>query len=196
MQSKKKLCALYGKWTECLYVVDSAAFETHKKSDKKGSEEKKSSKADCGAASTTVDTVDVIPGSQLLWRIAPRPPNSAQMYSFTSFAMQLNELRQEMEGVIPQTDCRLRPDIRAMENGDIDLASEEKKRLEEKQRTTRKNRSKNDEEWKTRSPALGPRSELLAHVCHVILCSVVSHPLHSNLTSHCVLQSVFRFVIH
>lgn len=41
------------------------------------------------------------------------------MYSFTSFAMQLNELRQEMEGVIPQTDCRRRPDIRAMENGDI-----------------------------------------------------------------------------
>lgn len=41
------------------------------------------------------------------------------MYSFTSFAMQLNELYQEMEGVIPQTDCRLRPDIRAMENGDI-----------------------------------------------------------------------------
>lgn len=42
-----------------------------------------------------------------------------QMYSFTSFAMQLNELRKEMEGALPQTDCRLRPDIRAMENGDI-----------------------------------------------------------------------------
>lgn len=42
-----------------------------------------------------------------------------QMYSFTSFAMQLNELRKEMEGVIAPTDCRLRPDIRAMENGDI-----------------------------------------------------------------------------
>lgn len=33
--------------------------------------------------------------------------------------MQLNELHKEMEGAIPQTDCRLRPDIRAMENGDI-----------------------------------------------------------------------------
>lgn len=41
------------------------------------------------------------------------------MYNFTCFAMQLNELHKEMEGVIPQTDCRLRPDIRAMENGDI-----------------------------------------------------------------------------
>ncbi|XP_041861833.1 oxysterol-binding protein-related protein 1 isoform X2 [Melanotaenia boesemani] len=154
-KSKKKLCALYGKWTECLYVVDPAAFEAHKKNDKKAAEEKKASKAGCSVdqeavPSQAADTVEVIPGSQLLWRIAPRPVNSAQMYSFTSFAMQLNELRKEMEGVIPQTDCRLRPDIRAMENGDIDLASEEKKRLEEKQRAARKNRSKSDEEWKTK----------------------------------------------
>ncbi|XP_073332737.1 oxysterol-binding protein-related protein 1 isoform X1 [Pagrus major] len=161
-KSKKKLCALYGKWTECLYVVDSAGFEAHKKSDKRGAEEKKGSKAGSSEAqeevpSPAADTVEVIPGSQLLWRIAPRPANSAQMYSFTNFAMQLNEMREEMEGVIPPTDCRLRPDIRAMENGDIDLASEEKKRLEEKQRAARKNRSKSDEEWKTRSPALGPR---------------------------------------
>lgn len=32
----------------------------------------------------------------------------------------------------------------------IDLASAEKKRLEEKQRAARKNRSKSTEEWKTR----------------------------------------------
>ncbi|KAK9518958.1 hypothetical protein VZT92_021723 [Zoarces viviparus] len=156
-KSKKKLCALYGKWTECLYVVDPAAFEAHKKSDKKGAAEKRSSKASCSedreqVPSPAADTVEMIPGSQLLWRIAPRPANSTEMYSFTSFAMQLNELHKEMEGAIPQTDCRLRPDIRAMENGDIDLASEEKKRLEEKQRAARKNRSKSDstEEWKTR----------------------------------------------
>lgn len=96
-----------------------------------------------------------------------------QMYSFTCFSMRLNELHQEMVGTIPQTDCRLRPDIRAMENGDIgksrwwyrhrtgcwvstmfavliDLASQEKKRLEEKQRTARKSLSKSGEEWKTR----------------------------------------------
>lgn len=41
------------------------------------------------------------------------------MYNFTSFAMALNELDKEMESVIPKTDCRLRPDIRAMENGEI-----------------------------------------------------------------------------
>uniref|UniRef100_A0A3B3UR03 Oxysterol-binding protein n=1 Tax=Poecilia latipinna TaxID=48699 RepID=A0A3B3UR03_9TELE len=160
-KSKKKLCALYGKWTESLYVVDPAAFEAHKKSDKKGAEEKKAGKAGSsgdqeGVPSPAPDTVEVIPGSQLLWRIAPRPANSTQMYSFTSFAMQLNELHKDMEGVIPHTDCRLRPDIRAMENGDIDLASEEKKRLEEKQRAARKNRTKSDEEWKTRWFQQGP----------------------------------------
>lgn len=39
--SKKKMCALYGKWTECLYAVDAAAFEAHKKNNKKVTEEKK-----------------------------------------------------------------------------------------------------------------------------------------------------------
>ncbi|KAM9643932.1 oxysterol-binding protein-related protein 1 isoform 6-T11 [Morphnus guianensis] len=43
-KSKKKLCALYGKWTECLYSVDPATFEAYKKNDKKSAEEKKSSK--------------------------------------------------------------------------------------------------------------------------------------------------------
>ncbi|XP_066575657.1 oxysterol-binding protein-related protein 1 isoform X1 [Amia ocellicauda] len=162
-KSKKKLCALYGKWTECLYTVDPATFDAHKKTDKKNTEDKKSSKPTSSAEEPDemplpdAETVQVIPGSELLWRIAPRPANSAQMYNFTTFAMQLNELDKEMEGVIPKTDCRLRPDIRAMENGNIDFASEEKKRLEEKQRAARKNRSKSDEEWKSRNPALGPR---------------------------------------
>ena len=44
---------------------------------------------------------------------------SVQMYNFTSFAMTLNELEPDMERQLPPTDCRLRPDIRAMENGDI-----------------------------------------------------------------------------
>ncbi|XP_021244285.1 oxysterol-binding protein-related protein 1 isoform X2 [Numida meleagris] len=161
-KSKKKLCALYGKWTECLYSVDPATFEAYKKNDKKNAEEKKSSKQVSNTEEPDEmplpdsESVYVIPGSILLWKITPRPPNSAQMYNFTSFAMALNELDKEMESVIPKTDCRLRPDIRAMENGEIDLASEEKKRLEEKQRTARKNRSKSEEDWKTRWFHQGP----------------------------------------
>ena len=44
LDSKKKLCALYGKWTECLYSVDPATFDAYKKNDKKNTEEKKNSK--------------------------------------------------------------------------------------------------------------------------------------------------------
>lgn len=106
--SKKKLCAIYGKWTECLYTVDAATFDAHKKSDKRNSDDKKSSKqvspADgrpvtvrpqltmpCALEQSSVDeepeempppdaeTVQVIPGSELIWKITPRPHNSAKV---------------------------------------------------------------------------------------------------------------------
>ncbi|XP_041847233.1 oxysterol-binding protein-related protein 1-like [Melanotaenia boesemani] len=163
-KSKKKLCAMYGKWTECLYVIDPATFDAHKKSDKKNSEEKKSNKESQSSVDEEpeempppdAETVQVIPGSELIWKITPRPDNSSKFYAFSTFAMQLNEMDKSMEGVLPPTDSRLRPDIRAMENGDIDSASAEKKRLEEKQRTARKNRSKSTEEWKIRWFQQGP----------------------------------------
>lgn len=41
------------------------------------------------------------------------------MYNFTNFAMSLNELEPGMQATLAPTDCRLRPDIRAMENGDM-----------------------------------------------------------------------------
>lgn len=41
------------------------------------------------------------------------------MYNFTNFAMSLNELEPGMEAALAPTDCRFRPDIRAMENGDM-----------------------------------------------------------------------------
>uniref|UniRef100_A0A673CWI1 Oxysterol-binding protein n=1 Tax=Sphaeramia orbicularis TaxID=375764 RepID=A0A673CWI1_9TELE len=161
-KSKKKLCAIYGKWTECLYTVDPATFDAHKKSDKKNSDERKGSKQSNvdeepeEMPPPDAETVQVIPGSELVWKITPRPENSAKFYAFSTFAMQLNELEKSMEGVIPTTDSRLRPDIRAMENGDIDLASAEKKRLEEKQRMARKNRAKSTDEWKNRWFNQGP----------------------------------------
>uniref|UniRef100_A0A3B4G5P8 Oxysterol-binding protein n=1 Tax=Pundamilia nyererei TaxID=303518 RepID=A0A3B4G5P8_9CICH len=160
-KSKKKLCAIYGKWTECLYTVDPATFDAHKKTEKKNPDEKKGNKQVPCLTSTSEQTGPdcsrVIPGSELIWKITPRPENSSKFYAFSTFAMQLNELDKRMEGVIPSTDSRLRPDICAMEKGDIDLASAEKKRLEEKQRMARKNRTKSTEEWKVRNAALGPR---------------------------------------
>ncbi|KAG7323610.1 hypothetical protein KOW79_013312 [Hemibagrus wyckioides] len=157
-KSKKKRRIIYGKWTECLYAIDPKVYETNKKTEKKSGDSKKhKQELNTGNAADDADempevqeTVTMIPGSTLLWRITPRPAHSDQMYNFTSFAMMLNELSPGMEGVLAPTDCRLRPDIRAMENGDIDTASQEKERLEEKQRAARRERAKDEEEWSTR----------------------------------------------
>uniref|UniRef100_A0A5F8G316 Oxysterol-binding protein n=1 Tax=Monodelphis domestica TaxID=13616 RepID=A0A5F8G316_MONDO len=158
-KSKKKLFMIYGKWTECLWGIDAVSYEFYKKHERKGDYQRKSKLEDepktfegdeTDNVPDSQDTVQVIPGSELLWRINTRPPNSSEMYNFTRFTVTLNELEKGMEKILPPTDCRLRPDIRSMENGDMDLASQEKERLEEKQRQSRKDRDKDEEEWNTR----------------------------------------------
>ncbi|XP_059396893.1 oxysterol-binding protein-related protein 2-like [Carassius carassius] len=156
-KSKKKHHVIYGKWTECVYSIEPRVHEVNKKAEKKSGGDSKKHKQEQSTGGDDADempdvqeTVTMIPGSTLLWRVAPRPPHSTQMYNFTNFAMTLNELEPGMIGVIAPTDCRLRPDIRAMENGDIDTASQEKERLEEKQRAARRERAKDEEEWSTR----------------------------------------------
>ncbi|KAJ7332119.1 hypothetical protein JRQ81_014299 [Phrynocephalus forsythii] len=155
-KNKKKLAVIYGKWTECLWCIDPSTYENYKKNERRGGDQKKPKPSDdaendeADDMPEVHDTVQVVPGSKLLWRISARPPNSSQMYNFTSFAVTLNELEKGMEEVLAPTDCRLRPDIRHMENGEIDLASNEKERLEEKQRAARKERAKDEIEWKTR----------------------------------------------
>uniref|UniRef100_A0A8C2AXS5 Oxysterol-binding protein n=1 Tax=Cyprinus carpio TaxID=7962 RepID=A0A8C2AXS5_CYPCA len=161
-KSKKKHQVIYGKWTECVYSIEPKVYEVNKKAEKKSGGDSKKHKQtprsdflstggdDADEMPDVQETVTMIPGSTLLWRVAPRPPHSTQMYNFTNFAMTLNELEPGMIGVIAPTDCRLRPDIRAMENGDIDTASQEKERLEEKQRAARRERAKDEEEWSAR----------------------------------------------
>lgn len=64
--------------------------------------------------------------------------------------MSLNELERDMKGQLCPTDSRLRPDVRMLEQGDIDGAAAEKTRLEEKQRTSRKALKKSSEAWQPR----------------------------------------------
>lgn len=90
-----------------------------------------------------------IPNSRLLWMVEPRPENSSDYYNFTRFTFSLNELTEELKRNLPATDSRFRPDIRLLELGDLDAAAEEKLRLEDKQRETRKEMKKNK---KTFSP--------------------------------------------
>ncbi|KAI0243509.1 hypothetical protein L0F63_005984 [Massospora cicadina] len=72
-----------------------------------------------------------------LWKRAP-PPAEPLPFKLTPFALTLNHLPPELELHLPPTDCRRRPDQRAMEDGLYDQASQKKCRLEEKQREVRK----------------------------------------------------------
>ncbi len=69
-----------------------------------------------------------------IWRVLPRPKNASDYYSFNYFTLCLNELKEEYKHVIAPTDSRYRTDVRALEYADFSKASEEKNRLEEKQR--------------------------------------------------------------
>ncbi|KAA3674437.1 oxysterol-binding protein-related protein 1/2 [Paragonimus westermani] len=99
-----------------------------------------------------------LPEQRCLWMARPRPDHSSDQYNFTLFAIGLNELTNSLrngqfpsghlgisehssgsslQSFLPPTDCRFRPDIRALELGDLNVAAQEKNRLEEKQRHTR-----------------------------------------------------------
>lgn len=76
--------------------------------------------------------------SFLVWKRSETPPGSEIMYNFSSFAMKLNELTGPLKEALCGTDSRLRPDQRAMEEGEFELAGKLKVKLEEKQRRARK----------------------------------------------------------
>ena len=78
--------------------------------------------------------------SHVLWRPNPPLPESESdaAFHFTRFAVEINQITPEMAEHLPPTDSRRRPDIRAWENGECDLAASEKRRLEEKQRQLRR----------------------------------------------------------
>ncbi|KAJ1979067.1 hypothetical protein H4R35_001651 [Dimargaris xerosporica] len=75
----------------------------------------------------------------LLWRreTLPDPPLP---YNLTRFAGTLNDLPDSLKPYLCPTDSRLRPDQRALEDGQFDLASDEKNRVEESQRARRRER--------------------------------------------------------
>lgn len=76
-----------------------------------------------------------------LWVANPMPDRAIFQYNFTEFARSLNHLPEKLQAKLPRSDCRLRPDIRAYEEGKMELAGDEKLRLEEKQRLARRLRA-------------------------------------------------------
>lgn len=84
---------------------------------------------------------------RVFWRMNPFPRDAPEYYGFTSFGITLNEITADLEGKLPPTDSRLRPDVRALEEGDLDLAEDEKARVEEVQRERRRQGQERAPRW-------------------------------------------------
>ncbi|KAJ7783522.1 oxysterol binding protein [Mycena maculata] len=84
---------------------------------------------------------------RILWRVAPYPPDTHEFYGFTSFGITLNEITSDLEGKLPPTDSRYRPDVRALEEGHLEAAEEAKTRVEEAQRERRRNGTDSEPRW-------------------------------------------------
>ena len=88
------------------------------------------------------------PGSDqafLVWEAHPRPPNIP--FNLTPFVVTFQNLPANLRPYLPPTDTRFRPDQRAMEDGEYDVAATEKNRVEEKQRAKRRDREAKGEEF-------------------------------------------------
>lgn len=85
-----------------------------------------------------------------VWKAGPLVPGAPKHYGLTTFAATLNEVTPIEDGKIPPTDSRLRPDQRALEDGDLDRAEEIKVKLEEGQRARRREMESTGESWTPR----------------------------------------------
>ncbi|CCE63203.1 hypothetical protein TPHA_0E01090 [Tetrapisispora phaffii CBS 4417] len=79
--------------------------------------------------------------NEFLWKVEELLSDSKKKYGFTKFAANLNEITTIEEGFLPPTDSRLRPDMRAYENGELDKAETLKLELEKIQRDRRTDRN-------------------------------------------------------
>ena len=75
--------------------------------------------------------------SETIWQIHDFPRDAPKYYGFSEWAVQLNEITEDIKDKLPPTDTRLRPDQRALEEGRVEKAEEGKQRLEQKQRDRR-----------------------------------------------------------
>ncbi|KAH3671222.1 hypothetical protein WICMUC_004739 [Wickerhamomyces mucosus] len=73
----------------------------------------------------------------LLWQASTRP---LVPFNLTDFAVTLNDPKESLKEYLSDSDSRLRPDQRAMENGYYDDADVFKREIEEMQRARRKDR--------------------------------------------------------
>eukprot|EP01137_Pigoraptor_chileana_P015373 Opistho-2@71205 len=136
-----------GKWNEYAASYPLTPEEVTAAQAKMSVRARRNSKAGQPSAPTeprkpTAEPLSSRAGYKEMWRRHAMPPNAEEMYMMTYFAASLNELKPGDDARLCPTDARLRPDQRALENGNVDLASAEKVRLEEAQRSRRKQKEK------------------------------------------------------
>ncbi|CAG0914541.1 unnamed protein product [Notodromas monacha] len=78
---------------------------------------------------------------RLLFKMTERPPKSSDYFSFSYFALTLNQLRREPGSDICATDSRFRPDLRLFEEGKEQQSEEARDRLRQR---AHENRNKNN----------------------------------------------------
>lgn len=122
-----------GRWSDKIYGRLTPGFEDQRVSE-------------AGVGTTNIAAAGSGDQAILLWEANPRP--SGIPFNLTPFVITLNALPDRLKPVLAPTDTRLRPDQRAMEEGEYDLAAAEKQRVEEKQRSARRLRDSSGEEWR------------------------------------------------
>lgn len=143
---------LKGSWTECLYLFEENDYVGKRRVKSSSQLEAKSSDrdSDTEAYSDTniTDSSSSAIKSQLLWMVNPMPPMHHLSYGYTSLSLTLNEILPEiLMNHIPFTDTRRRPDQRAYEQGNLELAEMIKKKLEDMQRSRRKLLDSDSHSW-------------------------------------------------
>ncbi|KAL4924687.1 oxysterol-binding protein related protein OSH3 [Aspergillus undulatus] len=103
-----------------------------------------------GLTGNWTSNLTLTPSNTKIWAAGPLVSNAPKHYGLTAFAAALNEITPLENKKIPVTDSRLRPDQRALEDGDVDRAEEVKVQLEEAQRTRRREMEENGESWEPR----------------------------------------------
>lgn len=124
-----------GRWNKKIYARLTPGYEATVEEPKGDGISRKGSATDSNQAFT-------------VWEANPRPAGIP--FNLTPFVLTLNDINETLRPWLPPTDTRLRPDQRAMEDGQYDFAAAEKARVEDKQRKKRREREEKGEEFDAR----------------------------------------------
>ncbi|KAI4925375.1 hypothetical protein J4E85_007254 [Alternaria conjuncta] len=90
------------------------------------------------------------PTGKTIWKTGDLVDKAEKHYGLTTFAAALNQVTSIEQDRMAPTDSRLRPDQRALEDGDVDKAEALKAKLEERQRSRRRVLEEHGQEWQPR----------------------------------------------